>query len=120
MTTTGDDGTLTPAERADIQRIADTYNTTIDVFGSRARGQGRNIDTDLPVGKDPPNAPGTTRSDIDFRYDGQVDIDTRGALSDELKAVGQGAGHAASAIGPIDRPPYIRFAPGQPDVHVQQ
>ena len=44
-------GTLTAAEEAEIQAIANRYNTTIDVVGSRAAGQGRNIASDLPVGK---------------------------------------------------------------------
>ena len=58
-------GTLTKSEVAEIQAIADRYNTPIDVVGSRASGLGRNInDPSLPVGKGP-----GTRSDIDFRFD---------------------------------------------------
>lgn len=72
--TTG--GTLADAERQQLQNLADDYNTTIDVVGSRAARQGRNIHADLLVG----NGPGT-RSDIDVIIDGQVDIDARGGLS---------------------------------------
>jgi len=52
-------GKLTPQEAEQIQRVADNYNTEIHVVGSRAGGRGRNIDTDLPVGKGE-----GTRSDI--------------------------------------------------------
>jgi RHS repeat-associated protein len=76
-------GTLTPGEQKALQDIADRYGTEIDVIGSRAKGEGRNIDTDLPIGKGE-----GTRSDIDVRIDSQVDIDTGGALSDELKDLG--------------------------------
>jgi len=55
---------LTEGERAEIQRIANRYNTIIDVVGSRAAGTARNIDTDFPVGKGV-----GSRSDIDFRID---------------------------------------------------
>ncbi len=43
--------TLTKAERAGLQRVADRFKTDIDVVGSRAAGKGRNIyRTDLPAG----------------------------------------------------------------------
>lgn len=77
-------GTLTNAERNALQNIADKYNAEIDVVGSRAAGKGRNIDTDLPVGKDLE----TTRSDIDVKVDGQAVIDSRGQLADDLKNIG--------------------------------
>lgn len=73
------DGALTEGERQALQRIADQFGVTIDVVGSRGAGNGRNVETDLPFGKGD-----GTRSDIDVRIDGQVEIDTRGALSDAL------------------------------------
>jgi RHS repeat-associated protein len=106
-------GTLTAAERAEIQAIADEFGTDIDVVGSRAAGTGRNIDkTHLPAGKDPPGQPGTTRSDIDFRIDGQLDSDTNGALSDRLKEVSNNAGQIAGKGLPeiSSHPPVIRFS----------
>jgi hypothetical protein len=68
--------------------------TPIDVIGSRASGKGRHIDTKRAVGK-----LATERSDIDIRYDGQVDIDTRGAFTDLLRSIGNRAGSPMSAIG---------------------
>ncbi len=108
-----DDGTLTPDERAELQRIADKYNTSIDVVGSRAAGRGRNIYTSLPAGKDPPNALGTTRSDIDVRVDGQAVIDSQGRLPDELLEMSGGAGNIHdSSLGIYpSRPPFITFRP---------
>jgi hypothetical protein len=46
----------------------------------RAAGKGRNINTDLPIGKGE-----GTRSDVDVKIDGQSDIDARGAISNDLK-----------------------------------
>jgi hypothetical protein len=80
-------GTLTDAERQSPQGVANKYQTELEVYRSRARGEGRNIDTDLPVGKEPPHA---TRSDIDVRYDGDVEIRTGGAFTDDLKNIGGG------------------------------
>ena len=111
--TAAGDGTLTPGERAELQRIADKYDTPIDVVGSRAAGRGRNIYTRLPVAKDPPDAPGTTRSDIDVRVDGQAVIDSQGRLADELLEMSEGAGNihdSSLAIYP-SRPPFIPFRP---------
>ena len=105
----GTTGTLTAAEEAEIQAIANKYDTTIDVVGSRAAGEGRNIGTDFPVGKTPAE---TTRSDIDFRIDTshpQVD-----QLISELEQVGDGAGSAGTKWGTNQRfsyPPFIRFSP---------
>jgi hypothetical protein len=102
-------GTLTAAERTEIEAIANKYNTTIDVVGSRAAGKGRNIETTLPVGKDP-----SLRSDIDFRIDAshpQV-----GDLIKDLKGVGGGAGSASTKYSTTTRPtqpPFIRFEPNQ-------
>jgi len=104
---TGRGGTLTAAERTQIQAISDNYNTAIDVVGSRAAGKGRNINTDLPVGKGP-----GTRSDIDFRVDAshpQVN-----ALIADLRTVGNGAGRASTRFSTTarpTRPPFIRFTP---------
>jgi len=100
------DGALTELERQELQRIADQFNTTIDVVGSRGAGDGRNIDTDLPFGKGD-----GTRSDIDMRIDGQLEIDTRGALSDALYNTVPGV-----SVGPRlpggSRPPFIEIKPG--------
>jgi hypothetical protein len=108
---------LTAGEVAEIQAIAKKYNTTIDVVGSRGAGEGRMIDTNLPVGKDPPGAPRTSRSDIAFRIDAahpQVE-----ALIKDLQKVGNGAGTAgtkwstnpATPGGRPTEPPFIRFVP---------
>lgn len=100
-------GTLTASETAEIQAIASKFNTQIDVIGSRAAGMGRNIDNPaLPIGKGV-----GTRSDIDFRINGQVDIDTRGALTDQLNQVGNGAGSVASSTGLPSQQPVITFKP---------
>jgi RHS repeat-associated protein len=105
--------TLTPKEIQELQALADRYKTNIDVIGSRAAGNGRNIATDLPVGKGP-----GTRSDIDVRIDGQVDIDTRGGLSNDVGNVGNGAGTVASSTGLPSSPPVIKFRPGKPPERV--
>jgi RHS repeat-associated protein len=99
-------GTLTSAERAEIQAIADRFGAQIDVVGSRAAGQGRNIENlDFPVGKGP-----NTRSDIDFIVNGQDIINSRGALNDQLNRVGNGAGRLYSPSG-VSEPPSIIFRP---------
>jgi RHS repeat-associated protein len=72
-------GTLTKVESDALQKVANKYNTRIDVVGSRAAGEGRNINTDLPVGKGP-----GTRSDIDIRINGQANIDSGGRLADDI------------------------------------
>jgi hypothetical protein len=97
--------TLTAAEKREIQAIAREFRTPVDVVGSRAEGPGRNINSDLPVGR------GTgTRSDIDFRVDARhPDI---GRLIERLRNVGGGAGSAGVEWGPHRRAtfaPYIRF-----------
>jgi hypothetical protein len=99
-------GTLTAAERAENQAIADRFKTRIDVVGSRAAGRRRDVESAFPVGKGP-----GTRSDIDFIIDGQVDIDTRGALTDALRQVGNGAGSVISPRG-FSSAPNIVFTPG--------
>lgn len=103
------EGTLTAAERGEIQDIADFYQTDIDVVGSRAAGEGRGLGTDLPVGKGP-----GTRSDIDFRID--ADHPLVDDLIGALKTVGNGAGRASVKYSTSDRatlPPFIRFTPSQ-------
>jgi hypothetical protein len=102
-------GSLTPSETKALQGIADKYQTQIDVVGSRAAGEGRNIDTDLPVGKGE-----GTRSDIDVRIDGQVDIDSGGALSNDISNLSGGAGSIVSAGGYPSTGPTIIFRPGLP------
>lgn len=99
------DGALTDWERQALQRIASLFNTTIDVVGSRGAGNGRNIDTNLPFGKGE-----GTRSDIDVRVDGQVEIDTRGALSDALYNAVPGIS-VSSRLPGGSRPPFIVIAP---------
>ncbi len=78
-----EDGTLTDEERDALQAVADQYDLVIDVVGSRAAGRGRNIHTSLPVGKGR-----DTRSDIDVRIDGDVQIKTRRRVVDDLKNIG--------------------------------
>jgi RHS repeat-associated protein len=107
---------LTASEVAQIQAIANRYNTTIDVVGSRAAGRGQNINTNLLLREQvPPGQP--YRSDIDFRIDAahpQAD-----ALIADLKRVGNGAGSAgknwstnpATQGGRATEPPLIRFTP---------
>jgi hypothetical protein len=70
----------------------------------------------LPVGKG-----GGTRSDIDIRIDGQVDIDTEGALSDAILEVGNGAGKVMNPFVGLTRPtpPIIVFRPRQPPIIIK-
>lgn len=105
-------GTLTQAERESLQNVADEFQTDIDVVGSRGAGQGRNIETDLPVGKE---APTGTRSDIDIRYDGQLEINTRGRLTDALKNIGDGKLiDARPRLPGGSKPPFIKIGPKKP------
>jgi hypothetical protein len=80
-----EDETLTDEEHEALQAVADQYGIVIDIVGSRAAARGRNIHTDLPVGKGP-----GTRSDIDVRIHGDVQIRTRGRVVDVLKNIGGG------------------------------
>lgn len=96
---------MTELERQELQRIADQFNTTIDVVGSRGAENGRNIDANLPFGKGD-----ETRSDIDVRIDGQVEIDTRGALSDALYNTVPGISVGSRLFGG-SRPPFIEIKP---------
>jgi len=99
------DGALTEGERQALQRIADQFGVTIDVVGSRGAGNGRNVETDLPFGKGD-----GTRSDIDVRIDGQVEIDTRGALSDALYNAVPGVS-VGSRLPGGSRPPFVEIKP---------
>lgn len=99
---------LTKAERKELQDIANKYDTELEVYGSRARNEGRNINNkDLPVGKGK-----GTRSDIDVKIDGQKDIDTRGGLSNDVSNVGNGAGSPRPKItGQNSDGPTIKITP---------
>jgi hypothetical protein len=100
-------GTLTAAEAAEIQAIAKKYNTTIDVVGSRAAGEGRGLGTNLPVGKGK-----GTRSDIDLRID--TSHPDAAKIIEECNKVGNGAGNASMKHGTDHRPtypPFIRITP---------
>ncbi|HKX29151.1 MAG TPA: RHS repeat-associated core domain-containing protein [Blastocatellia bacterium] len=104
--------TITPAELAEVQAIANKYNTTIDIVGSRAKGEGREIHfPEKPVGKDL-NRKGETRSDIDFRVD--TKHPQANDIIEELKKVSNGAGTAGVKWSTSDRstyPPYIKVSP---------
>ena len=100
--------TLTAAEFAELQGIADRFNTPLHVVGSRGRGLGRNVDTQLPPGKGE-----GTRSDIDVVIDGQVDIDTRGGLSGTVSGSCGGAANVASSSG-MPHGPHITISPRGP------
>jgi len=99
------DGSLTETEQQALQRIAYQFQTTIDVVGSRGAGKGRSIDTDLPFGKG-----NGTRSDLDVRIDGQMEIDTRGALSDLLYNTVPGISVGTRLVGG-SRLPFIEITP---------
>lgn len=87
--------TLTPSELGQLQAIADRYGTRIQVAGSRGQGMGRNVSSsELPTGKGP-----GTRSDIDVVIDGQVDINSRGGLSNDIRNSCGGDTQIASAGG---------------------
>jgi intein/homing endonuclease len=99
-------GKLTESEAKALQDVANKHKTDIYVVGSRGRGEGRNIDTDLPVGKGP-----GTRSDIDVKIDGQIEINTRGGISDDLKNIGGGNLVNVGTRHTTPYLPYIRFSP---------
>ena len=109
-------GTLTQKEMEELQKIADEFNTQIDVIGSRAAGEGNNINTNLPIGKGK-----KYRSDIDVRINGQVEIDTQGGLSNAIGKIGNGAGSVASSTGGMisSVPLVIIFRPGVPPIHIK-
>ncbi|WP_127792557.1 hypothetical protein [Agromyces sp. LHK192] len=91
--------TLTAAELAELQGIANKHQTRLQVTGSRGRGMGRGVESDAPAGK----GPGTS-SDIDVVIDGQRDIDTRGALSNDVSGACNGKANVASSIGEASGP----------------
>lgn len=93
-------------EREALQKIADLFQTTVDVVGSRGAGKGRAIDTDLPFGKG-----SGTRSDIDVRIDGQREIDLRGVLSDTLYNSIPGIS-VSSRLPGGSHSPFIEIKPG--------
>ena len=99
------DGVLTETEREALQKIADLFQTTIDVVGNREAGKGRNIEIDLSFGKEV-----GTRSDIDVRIDGQREIDLRGALSDALYNSVPGISVSSRLFGG-SRSPYVEISP---------
>jgi RHS repeat-associated protein len=110
LSQTGCGGTLTDAERQALQQVANKHKTTLHVYGSRARGEGRNIDTDLPVGKGP-----GTKSDIDVRFDGDLDIATSGGLSDDLANIKDGHGNKLTDGRPLMGPPPDPSFPIEPE-----
>ena len=105
---------LTANEVVEIQTIADKYNTTIDVVGSRAAGKGLNIETNLPMKISVP-AGEPYRSDIDFRIDAAHP--EAEALIKDLNNVGNYAGAAgtkwssnpATPGGRATKAPFIQF-----------
>jgi hypothetical protein len=102
------EGFLTNAEGLELQSIADKFNTTFFVVGSRAQGKGRNIgQPHLPIGKDS----AATRSDIDVRIDSQADINSGGRLSHAISNASNGAGSPMPLIGQSPNPPAITFKP---------
>jgi len=71
-----DRGDLTDEEIAKLQALADSTGATIHVVGSAAAGERRQVGNyDLPLGKDPPGDPGTTRSDIDVMISSEDSMD---------------------------------------------
>ena len=100
------EGYLTKAEVIELQHIADKHQTVFYIVGSRAIGRGRNIHTQLPVGKGIHK-----RSDIDVRIDSQKDIETFGRLSNDIANASRGAGKSQPLIGKDATPPAIIFQP---------
>lgn len=97
---------LTFKEYAGLKKIAQKYNTPIYVVGSRALGKGRNIYSTLPIGKG-----AKTRSDIDIRISGRVDISTKGKLSHALSSINKGAGQPRPLISHKPTGKYITISP---------
>jgi RHS repeat-associated protein len=99
-------GTMTAAEEAEILGITNEFETTVDVVGSRAKGTGRSIGTNLPKGKGK-----GTRSDIDFRID--LGHPTVPYMTQALECVNGGIGSASIKHG-FSRPtfpPFFRVSP---------
>jgi predicted transglutaminase-like cysteine proteinase len=95
-------GTLTETELEQLQNVAKKYNTEIKVVGSRATGDGRNINTNNPVGKGP-----GTKSDIDVLIDKQLEIDTRGQITDDIINLTGGTANVLSRDASMGQAPYI-------------
>ncbi len=114
--TTDSQGVLTNQEYKDLQRVADNYQTSLYIIGSRAKGEGRRIEqAELPVGKDKDGK--ITRSDIDVLVSGQAVIDSGGYLADAIKEIGDGTAnvHALPGIREIpNERPYLRIGPQLP------
>ena len=100
-------GSLTRAEVETLQRIANEFKVELDIVGSRGAGAGRNIESDLPVGKGP-----GTRSDIDVRVEGQAVINSGGRLADALKNIGNDP-NLVQVLNNFGEsfPPFIRISP---------
>ncbi|MDB5226557.1 MAG: repeat-associated core domain protein [Bacteroidota bacterium] len=97
---------LSLEERRALQDIANKFKTEIDVVGSRAADTGRNVGSNLPVGKGQ-----GTKSDIDVRINSQLDINTGGRLSEALKNIKpEGLVDVRSRIG-VSRSPTIIIKP---------
>ena len=102
----GNRGDLTDDEVRAIQEVVDEAQRPLEVVGSAARGQRRNIDSELPIGKGP-----GTRSDTDYT--------TAGSSIDEFRGLEPKLPNA-NPQNPILRGttdpqqgPGIRFEPGQ-------
>ena len=74
-------GGLSTVEREELETLAKKYGHDITVVGSRAANKGRNVGTNLPIGKGP-----GTRSDIDVVL--QPEADMCPGLVDALKNMG--------------------------------
>jgi hypothetical protein len=85
-----------------LQNVAKKYNTEIKVVGSRATGDGRNINTNNPVDKGP-----GTKSDIDVLIDKQLEIDTRGQITDDIINLTGGTANVLSRDASMGQAPYI-------------
>ena len=99
-------GTLTETELQQLQNVAKKYNTEIKVVGSRATGDGRNINTNNPVGKGP-----GTKSDIDVLIDKQLEIDTYGQITDDIINSTGGTANVLSRDASMGQAPYISIKP---------
>jgi RHS repeat-associated protein len=95
---------LTEEEMKHLNQVAQKYKTQIAVVGSRARGAGRNIFTEAPVGKK-----AWEKSDIDVMIDKEVDISTRGNFTNDLKSYGSSNDHVSIMFQDVSaaKPPMI-------------
>jgi RHS repeat-associated protein len=102
-------GDLTAEEISQIQAVVDKAGRPLEVAGSAAQGTRRGVGTRLPIGKDPPGALGTTRSDIDYLVPPSSHPYYKG-LEGQLPSIDPGGiipGTHNPHIGPA-----IRFEPG--------